>query len=120
MLNRDAFGASEGWVHPGRPHPAAYSSEGGQRRAGRARAPEPTSDTMFADVPRLRTGGIEVFTEPASPLIREISIGVAWVERPSSYAVDNGAVIDEAASGHRSSVLLGLRVAVPGFPLLGL
>ena len=78
----------------------------------------PTPD--FAEVPRLRGGAVEMFTEPVSPLVCEIAAGVAWVERPQTYAVDGGVVVESAGSGQRTSVLLGLRVAAPGVPVFGL
>ena len=79
---------------------------------------KPTSE--FPDVPRLRSGGVEMFVEPRALVFCELTAGVAWLERPPSYTVTNGLVVNEAASGQRSSVLLGLRVVWPGFRLVGL
>ncbi len=76
--------------------------------------------TAFPDVARQRGGGVEVFTEPtSSALVCEVEVGVAWMRRPPAYAVVNGVVVDEAASGARSTIILGLRVSAPHLPVLG-
>lgn len=78
-----------------------------------------TSDSDFKDVPRLRSGAIDVFTEPVAPLVCELAAGVAWLGPPPSYAVNGGVVVNTAGSSQQTAFLLGLRVAVPSVPVLG-
>ena len=78
----------------------------------------PTSG--FAGVLRLRTDAVAVYTEPTVPLVCRIAVGVAWVERSPSYSVSNGTVVDAGQSDRRTSVVLGLRVALPRIPQLAL
>jgi hypothetical protein len=61
----------------------------------------PTSD--FADIPRLRAGKKELFSKPVASFICEVSVGMAFMDAPPRYAIDNGVLVDRDASDERTA-----------------
>jgi hypothetical protein len=65
----------------------------------------------------LRQGKVEIYTEPTVPVLCQISIGVAWMDPPPEFAVEDTVLINRAANT-RAAASLAFHVSSPSFPLV--
>ena len=72
--------------------------------------------TEFADVPRLRAGKRELFSKPVSTFLCEVSVGMAFMNAPPRYAVENGMLVDRDASEERTAPQFLAHVAFHRIP----
>jgi hypothetical protein len=76
-----------------------------------------TSD--YPEALRLRAGRQEVFTQPVTSVLCEISIGVAFMDRGPAYAADNGVLVDRDASQERTAPNFMVHAALSRLPWVG-
>lgn len=75
----------------------------------------PTGD--MEEIPRLRQGKIEIYTEPTVPVRCQISIGITWMDPPPEYAVEDTVLVNRAGST-RAAASLAFHVSLPSFPVV--
>jgi len=73
----------------------------------------------YADVMRLRTSTVRLYTRPGVRLTCRLAFGVARMDKPSRYESPDGEIINSAANETRVGAGLFLNVSHASIPLVG-